>query len=99
MEEQLPFPSGTATAQLINVLHHLPPPDTTVRRRRGYQQIDEAVDEEEVTSEHPPSYQAVENTERAPEGLEHDGWLSLLWSFAFSAFVSVSVQTVQTDNI
>ncbi|EEB96846.1 hypothetical protein MPER_03943, partial [Moniliophthora perniciosa FA553] len=28
IEEQLTFPSGTATAQLISVLHDLPPPDT-----------------------------------------------------------------------
>lgn len=28
IEEQLAFPSGTATAQLVSVLHELPPPDT-----------------------------------------------------------------------
>ncbi|KAH9930132.1 OPT oligopeptide transporter protein-domain-containing protein [Fomitopsis serialis] len=37
IEEQLAFPSGTATAQLISVLHQIPPPDTTptARQRHG----------------------------------------------------------------
>ncbi|KAF7771568.1 hypothetical protein Agabi119p4_5879 [Agaricus bisporus var. burnettii] len=91
VEEELAFPSGTATAQLINVLHQLPPPDTTLRRRQGYQQIDnEAIDRVDTTAESPPSYQAVGSVDRVPEVVEHDGWRPLLWSFVFSAVVSLS---------
>ncbi|KAF9449519.1 oligopeptide transporter [Macrolepiota fuliginosa MF-IS2] len=88
IEEELPFPSGTATAQLINVLHELPPPDTTIRRRRGYQEVDtEADDREDEVAEVP--VRADEHDEGEREVLEH-GWHSLVWSFIVSAFVSLS---------
>ncbi|KXN84736.1 hypothetical protein AN958_12163 [Leucoagaricus sp. SymC.cos] len=97
IEEQLPFPSGTATAQLINVLHQLPPPDTTVRRRRGYQELDSEVDNEvgrngEVDVPSHVEEHVVEERRGTDEReiVEHDGWTSLVWSFGFSAFVSLS---------
>lgn len=95
IEEQLPFPSGTATAQLINVLHKLPPPDTTVRQRRGYRELDTEADNEEVNSieeeeEVVPSHAHEHENDEEREIVEHDGWNSLVWSFGFSAFVSLA---------
>jgi len=92
IEEQLPFPSGTATAHLISVLHKLPPPDTTVRRRTGYRQVED----EEEDSLNPESVPDVPQTlpdehddtaER--ETVEHEGWQDLLWSFSASGLLTV----------
>lgn len=90
IEEQLPFPSGTATAQLINVLHQLPPPDTGIRRRRGYQQVDTEADNEEIEdTEVLAAPQQQEHDEAERDEVEQEGWHSLVWSFVFSAAVSV----------
>ncbi|KAF8071915.1 oligonucleotide transporter [Lyophyllum atratum] len=93
IEEKLTFPSGTATAQLISVLHKLPPPDTTVGHSRGYTHINPEDDiphdegsrgptttDDEIDDEH-------ENEERG--AVEHDGWHSLSWSFAASALLTL----------
>lgn len=102
IEEQLPFPSGTATAHLISVLHKLPPPDTSVRRREVYHHDDEEYnrDNEEysqdrnvaveapIAEETPLQSNATEPSER--EIVEHQGWHNLLWSFAASGFLTVS---------
>ncbi|KAI0070455.1 OPT superfamily oligopeptide transporter, partial [Panus rudis PR-1116 ss-1] len=89
IDEQLAFPSGTATAQLISVLHELPPPDTTIRRRRGYTELDtedvnavEAVTPiEEVPLDNP---HAIEDTD------EREGWSALIWSFAASGVMTLT---------
>uniref|UniRef100_A0A8H7Y0F4 Oligopeptide transporter n=1 Tax=Psilocybe cubensis TaxID=181762 RepID=A0A8H7Y0F4_PSICU len=85
IEEQLPFPSGTATAHLISVLHHLPPPDTTIRHRQGYQQVE---DEEEVTVSAENQQESITEEESEDETerdiVEHQGWSNLIWSFAVS---------------
>ncbi|CCM06802.1 uncharacterized protein FIBRA_09102 [Fibroporia radiculosa] len=88
IEEQLAFPSGTATAQLISVLHRIPPPDTSVRRRRGYQAIE--ADEE---AERP----AIESVDHAditdldePEVIAQEGWGALIWSFAASGAMTLA---------
>ncbi|CAA7267111.1 unnamed protein product [Cyclocybe aegerita] len=91
IEEQLPFPSGTATAHLISVLHQLPPPDTTVRRRNGYRQIDQ--EEEDTRTEAATTDVVVEGdandaTER--DVIEHEGWHDLIWSFAGSGALTLS---------
>ncbi|KAI0782338.1 OPT oligopeptide transporter [Abortiporus biennis] len=86
IEEQLAFPSGTATAQLISVLHELPPPDTTLRQRRGYTELDT---EETLNDELSP----VEPTEleRLHEAAkpEPEGWSSLTWSFLASGITTL----------
>jgi len=97
IEEQLPFPSGTATAQLINVLHRLPPPDTSIRRRRGYRELDTEAENEEVenveaTSPHAPGH----DEERVM--VEQDGWHTLIWSFTFAALVSVSTPLCSLED-
>lgn len=89
IEEQLTFPSGTATAQLISVLHKLPPPDTTIRQRRGYRQLDTEEDTTTVNED-----QTAENDEETEdvnvrETVQHDGWRSLSWSFIASGSLTV----------
>ncbi|KAF8149886.1 oligopeptide transporter [Crassisporium funariophilum] len=91
VEEQLPFPSGTATAHLISVLHKMPPPDTTVRHRAGYQAIS---DDEEYSRDAATHVVAVEEEivhdaiER--DSVEHEGWYDLVWSFVASGFLTLS---------
>lgn len=83
IEEELPFPSGTATAQLISVLHKLPPPDTAVHRRRGYRAVEEdAVPRlsEEITDV-PQQEQQEGDGETEREIVQHEGWHDLAWSF------------------
>lgn len=93
IEEQLAFPSGTATAHLISVLHKLPPPDTSVRRREVYHHED---DEEEhsqdrnISSEEPIAEETPEQNGTEREIVEDQGWHNLLWSFFVSAFLTVS---------
>ncbi|KAG7451205.1 OPT oligopeptide transporter [Guyanagaster necrorhizus] len=87
IEEQLAFPSGTATAHLISVLHKLPPPETGLHRRTGYERIDD----EEVPD---PSSPAIDREEGAlvaheQEVVQGTGWQTLLWSFALSGIMTL----------
>ena len=95
IEEQLPFPSGTATAHLISVLHKLPPPDTSVRRREVYHHDndEEYSQDRNLVAEVPVAEEASEQNAAEPserEIVEHQGWHNLLWSFAASGFLTVS---------
>lgn len=84
IKEKLPFPSGTATAQLIGVMYRTPIRAEGLRNRRGYQAIDESHlpdDTEELIEEDPPA--------RDRGVIENTGWKTLSWSFAVSAFVTV----------
>ncbi|KAF7309723.1 OPT oligopeptide transporter [Mycena indigotica] len=59
VKEKLAFPSGTATAQLIAVLHEIPPPETSIRRRQGYSAVeneDQTVQDEVESDEQTPLY-------------------------------------------
>lgn len=92
IEEELPFPSGTATAHLISVLHQLPPPESGPRHRTGYQHIDDeeetAISEEIVNNlAHDDNTGAGEESER--EIVEHEGWQDLIWSFTASGLLTV----------
>nr|VWO96542.1 Oligopeptide transporter OPT-like protein [Ganoderma boninense] len=93
IEEQLAFPSGTATGQLISVLHRLPPPDTSLRQRRGYNALASADNEEEdipareTDALHPPGIES-DLTEVAAVG-EQEGWDALSWSFAASGLMTL----------
>jgi uncharacterized oligopeptide transporter (OPT) family protein len=87
IKEQLAFPSGTATAQLISVLHRTPASDTTsIRRRRGYEPLqteDTLVqDNEEQISGEPDA--AIEH-----DTVRTEGWSALLWSFLVSSAMTV----------
>lgn len=92
MEEQLAFPSGTATAQLISVLHELPPPDTSVRRRRGYAELeqDEFAREPLNGAEAAEDAELLSNERLKPANAKSEGWAALTWSFAGSAVMTVS---------
>ncbi|KAK7050932.1 OPT superfamily [Paramarasmius palmivorus] len=89
IEEQLAFPSGTATAQLISVLHDLPPPDTTLRRRRGYQALDTEEDANTLSNSEPSSESAPLNSDIEIQSAPKAGWHELLWSFAVSAILTL----------
>ncbi|KAJ8072429.1 hypothetical protein PM082_015988 [Marasmius tenuissimus] len=83
IEEQLPFPSGTATAQLISVLHDLPPPDTKLRHRKGYQQLLNEEASDVVPEETTPLLPASQDS------LKTRGWSELIWSFLASAVLTL----------
>jgi len=87
IEEQLAFPSGTATAQLISVLHELPPPDTGIRRRRGYTEVD--TEEPEYTPTSPAAHVNLEDVHELEEK-ESEGWSALIWSFVASGVMTLS---------
>jgi hypothetical protein len=87
----LAFPSGTATAHLISVLHQLPPPDTSVRRREAYHNDDEEYSQNRsMAPEAPITEETQEQDMTEREVVEHQGWHNLLWSFAVSGFLTVS---------
>ncbi|KAH8096690.1 OPT oligopeptide transporter protein-domain-containing protein [Cristinia sonorae] len=89
IEEQLAFPSGTATAQLVSVLHELPPPDTSnMRRRAGYTQLDTDEDHASASDSTPlrtDPEQRRDHVEATPEG-----WSALIWSFLASGVMTLS---------
>ncbi|KAF9003994.1 oligonucleotide transporter [Cyathus striatus] len=92
IEEQLAFPSGTATAQLISVLHKLPPPDTTVRHRRGYQQLEEE-DPHRISTDVVSDIPTVDHEQlddSDPGVVEHEGWHSLAYSFIASGMLTLA---------
>ncbi|KAJ3808682.1 OPT oligopeptide transporter protein-domain-containing protein [Lentinula aff. lateritia] len=86
IEEELAFPSGTATAQLISVLHKLPPPNTSLRRRNGYQSVEDQESDEET------DVRPVRETTplRHPETTPTAGWHELLWSFVASSLLTLA---------
>ncbi|KAG8898595.1 hypothetical protein FRC00_002601 [Tulasnella sp. 408] len=84
IKEKLVFPSGTAAAQLISVMHRQPPPKTdatsSLRRRpvpEGYSQLDT---EDTVQTE-----TQADGVPEADEPAElKNGWALLGWSFVSS---------------
>ncbi|CAL1715806.1 unnamed protein product [Somion occarium] len=89
IEEQLPFPSGTATAQLISVLHQLPPPDTTVRRRAGYTELD--TDDTPVLDPTSPIEEVLlSEPADIKEAAEPETWSALIWSFTASGIMTLA---------
>jgi uncharacterized oligopeptide transporter (OPT) family protein len=88
IKEKLPFPSGTATAQLISVMYRIPLRLEGDKNTRGYQAVDES---------HPPedTEELIEDNHIAQEReIGSTGWKTLSWSFAASAFVTVSLSYV-----
>ncbi|KAJ6619816.1 OPT oligopeptide transporter protein-domain-containing protein [Mycena sp. CBHHK59/15] len=85
INEQLAFPSGMATAQLIAVLHQMPPPDTTIRQRVGYIAVDvedtDADRSEDLINADEPS---------APETVQSEGWHALTSSFVASGVLTLA---------
>lgn len=88
----MPFPSGTATAQLISVLHDIPPPgarraDESLRHRRGYTIVrsEEDPHSDGVVIEGPED----EPSQEEREVVRKEGWIALGGSFALSALMTV----------
>jgi uncharacterized oligopeptide transporter (OPT) family protein len=79
VKEKLVFPSGTATAQIISVLHDVPPPGGARKRRGGYRAL--ATSDGEV---------GEEDDMGKGEKIDQKGWMVLLTSFAVSAGFTVS---------
>ena len=104
IKEQLAFPSGTATAQLISVLHRRPLPGTALRNRRGYSPLNSegndredyqaipSADDEGSRFEHAesPSDEAGVADAHKREEIQQEGWSVLGWSFAASAALTAS---------
>lgn len=92
IEEQLPFPSGTATAHLISVLHRLPPPDTSLRHRTGYRPVEDEEDDvvaPDILAGIPVVEEDEEDTTER-DVVEHEGWYDLVWSFAVSGSLTLA---------
>lgn len=89
IQEQLAFPSGTATAQLISVLHRIPPPDTVVRQRHGYRELEteepQSIPAAELVAEHVGAVDVEE-----PEVVVQEGWGALIWSFGASGAMTLA---------
>lgn len=102
IEEQLAFPSGTATAHLISALHQLPPPDTGLRRRAGYQAINDTDDPENTRHNARQSESRLLNSDDAEMAeaavARQDGWQALLWSFFISGAMTVSAACRNSPN-
>ncbi|KAG6862566.1 hypothetical protein C0995_000114 [Termitomyces sp. Mi166 len=99
IEEQLTFPSGTATAHLISVLHKLPLPDTSLRPRSGYTQVN--LEDGVVCrgESHVPSIVEPDDVEDEPDSeerttVENDGWRTLSWSFSASGLLTAVTFTI-----
>ncbi|KAI0749949.1 oligopeptide transporter [Daedaleopsis nitida] len=90
IEEQLAFPSGTATGQLISVLHQLPPPDTGVRQRRGYNALASEEDENIAYIADPQETDALRVSEPAEVVEDKEGWSALTYSFAASGVMTLA---------
>ncbi len=94
VEEELAFPSGTATAQVISVLHGKPSTSSGLRSRHGYSPLVQQERDEETS----PSPDIAGDSSEGPgsqpsESARNHVWLSLLWSSLIS-----SVLTVFTSN-
>ncbi|KAG8906328.1 hypothetical protein FRB99_007108 [Tulasnella sp. 403] len=94
IKEKLVFPSGTATAQLIAVMHNQPPPKTegtaSLRRRappEGYSRLESDEEHERPSNEVDPA----EHTPEAPKqpGQISNGWHLLGWSFTASGSLTL----------
>lgn len=103
VREKLVFPSGTATAQMISVLHSAPAPASTsaLRHRRpsssarsagsGYEAVpdrDRDEDEDEVEEE---------TVKQGKGEFDQTGWVALSWSFGVSAIFTVRSSPLSSD--
>ena len=102
VKEKLVFPSGTATAQIIAVLHKVElPQEGEAKQREGYRLLDEedaresgeAVRGAEVVMDDDEAVDVVElgeGEETTQEKIDRQGWVALTYSFVLSAGFTVS---------
>ncbi|KAH9058338.1 OPT oligopeptide transporter protein-domain-containing protein [Lactarius vividus] len=85
VDEQLAFPSGTATAQVISVLHKIPLTNSGLRSRHGYSPLN-------LQDEEPPSLPDSADDRQDPEieVVQHEGWSALTWSFLTSGILTLA---------
>ncbi|KAK6904346.1 hypothetical protein I203_105158 [Kwoniella mangroviensis CBS 8507] len=93
VKEKLVFPSGTATAQLISLLHRIPPPSQTLKPSAGaYRRLPRT-----SRSVSPPGYASRDDVDEEPhnaagkdsEVMRGSGWWALGWSFFASGSLTV----------
>lgn len=88
VDEQLAFPSGTATAQVISVLHKMPS-TSGLRPRRGYSPLNLQDDEPSPLLDSVDDSQDPEIEASLSEVVQHEGWSALTWSFLASGALTV----------
>lgn len=81
------FPSGTATAHIISVLHHdSPESQSAVRHRRKRSAQYQAVATDDNAEGTGADQSHAEDDEEVTESkVDRSSWLALSWSFAMSA--------------
>ncbi|GJJ08659.1 hypothetical protein Clacol_002878 [Clathrus columnatus] len=98
IKEQLAFPSGTATAQLISVLHRKPPPEGVLKNRRGYQSLDsdglprndyQTIPSQDTEVSSLVNDSSGDSSDHTREEVQHS-WVALGWSFAASATMTAT---------
>ncbi|KAH9178305.1 OPT oligopeptide transporter protein-domain-containing protein [Lactarius sanguifluus] len=88
VDEQLAFPSGTATAQVISVLHKLPSTKSGLRARHGYSPLN--LQDEEPPGLPDPVDDSQDPEIEASEVVQHEGWSALTWSFLASGSLTLA---------
>lgn len=99
IKEKLVFPSGTATAQLIALLHKAPPPREALESSRppAYSRIPGGMAEEgEIGNVGPAGPGGKAEKEQIMGG---EGWKALGWSFAASGGLTVSTDANTSSGI
>ena len=92
VDEQLAFPSGTATAQVISVLHNMPLTKPGQAPGRGYRPL--AIQDEEPS----PVVDGSEDPETEISEVENNAWSTLAWSFLASGVLAVITPSHSLTN-
>lgn len=103
VEEELAFPSGTATAKVISVLHGMPSTSPGLRSRHGYSPLVQEEQEEQASSSSDIAGDSENPVSQSTSKLvRNHAWFTLLWSFLVSGVLTVftsnfsSVTEIQT---
>lgn len=100
IKEKLAFPSGTATAQLISVLHQQPlsKPDGLIQRTNAYQSLASDDTDHERHAPHARAIEQDDDSDNETRGgqdeqrelIKSEGWKTLSSSFVVSGILTVS---------
>jgi len=89
VEEELAFPSGTATAKVISVLHGMPSTSSGIQRRHVYSPLVQEERDEETSSSPDIVGDGEDPGSQTSELVRNHAWFTLLWSFLVSSMLSV----------
>jgi uncharacterized oligopeptide transporter (OPT) family protein len=89
VEEELAFPSGTATAKVISVLHGMPSTSSGLRPRHGYSPLVQDEQAEETSSPSDIAGDSEDPGSQTSELVRNHAWFTLLWSFLVSSVLTV----------